>query len=439
MKKKPLGGIKSGMFARGLSLASMGMKIGATVAGQAMGDLLSGDAEKVARRQKSLLQQAELLTQELGKLKGSLMKAGQMLSIYGEHFLPPEVNSVLKRLQFETPPLEWKEVEKALNRSLGKERMALLDIDPEAHAAASLGQVHRARVLRSGREVVIKVQYPGVDKAIGSDIATLRSLFAMLELAPKMPELDQVFAEIKEMMEQELDYQQELKMLRYFRERFSGDSRFLFPEPLEEFSTKKVLTMEYLPGVKIDGEEVAALPLKRRNSIGEAALDLYFQELFRLERVQTDPHFGNYRVKIGDSTDQLILYDFGAVRTLEPIFMEHYKAMLRALLHGNMPAFESAAERLGVLKPNDPAELKAVFQELCTLIMEPFSQEKPYAWAETDLPRRCIDKALELKRWPLRQPPREIVFLDRKMAGMFTFEAALKAKFSPRELMKKYL
>ncbi|NUM89645.1 MAG: AarF/ABC1/UbiB kinase family protein [Bdellovibrionales bacterium] len=418
--------IRSGLMERGLSLAKLGLQIGALAA--------------VGRNGNNLLRQAELLATELGKLKGSLMKAGQMLSVYGEHFFPPEVNAALKRLQSETPPLDWKEVEKVLTKSLGKERLARLDIEHEAFAAASLGQVHRARIHATGREVAIKVQYPGVDKAIRSDVATLRTLFSLLELAPRMPELDQIFAEVQAMMRQELDYKQELRMLRFFRRELAGDSRYLIPEPIEEFSTARVLTMEYVPGAKIDGTEVAELSPARRNALGEAALDLYFQELFRFRKVQTDPHFGNYRVRIdARGKDQLVLYDFGAVRTVEASFINHYSGMLRGLLDHDQALFEKSAGALGMLQAHDPEDLRRIFSELCSLIVEPFLGNGLYSWAGTDLPRRCVDKALELKKYPLRQPPRELVFLDRKMAGMFTLEASLGAEFAPRALLERYV
>src|SRR5690606_19398227 len=119
---------------------------------------------------KLLQNQAALLSNELGELKGSLMKAGQMLSMYGEHFLPPEANALLKSLQQDSRPLLWEAIEPHLKKYLPEEKLAELEIEKDALACASLGQVHRARIKATGEMICLKIQYPQVDKAIDSDL-----------------------------------------------------------------------------------------------------------------------------------------------------------------------------------------------------------------------------------------------------------------------------
>jgi predicted unusual protein kinase regulating ubiquinone biosynthesis (AarF/ABC1/UbiB family) len=286
------------------------------------------------------VKQALSLTKELGELKGSVMKAGQMLSVYGEHFLPKEVNLILKQLQFESPPLEWVEMQKIINRNLGKEKAAELEIETESIACASLGQVHRAKIKSSGKDIVLKIQYPNLDKAIDSDIRALKNILSLSQLLPKLPALDSVFAEIKAMLKQELDYEQERKELEFFRTALANDDRFVLPEPIPTYSTKKILAMTYLPGTRVDSAEVKNLSQSRRNTLGEAALSLYLDELFIHQAVQTDPHFGNYRIQINSNGgDKIVLYDFGAVRRLEKDFIEKYRELLASVFHHDKERF----------------------------------------------------------------------------------------------------
>lgn len=430
--------IKTGVFSRSMSLAKLGLQAGAKAAEHAVGDLFSNDTVKAIRKKAHLLEQMAILSKELGQLKGSLMKAGQMLSVYGEHFLPPEANQILKTLQSDSPPLEWAEIEKVIVKQIGKEKMALLDIDEEPLAAASLGQVHRARIRSSQEEIVLKVQYPGVDKAIDGDIKTIRRVLSMMDWFPRIPATDKLFDEIRSMLRRELDYTKELEMLDYFRAEIKN-SFFVLPKPFPEFCTKRLIAMSYEPGEKVDSVAVLDLPLAKRNQIAAEILKLYFEELFTFRKVQTDPHFGNYRIRPGKDL-KIVLYDYGAVREVSADFMQKYRLMLTALFDKDRAAFEIAAGKLGILEKEDPQELKDMFFELCFCIVEPFHEEKPYEWKNNDLPERVTKITWDLfKRFPLRSPPQELVFLDRKMAGIFTFLSVLDVKINARAILAPYL
>ena len=204
-----------------------------------------------------------------------------------------------------------------------------------------------------------------------------------------------------------------------------------------------MIAMSFEPGLSVDSTEVTGLSQARRNDLATSALDLYLKELFVWNRMQTDPHFGNYRVRLASGEkrqlDQLVLYDYGAVRDISPDFLLRYKRMLRGLYHNNRPEFERGAEAMGVLHRDDPPELKDLFFELCSAITEPFAKEN-YDWKTNDLPQRVSKVTWEiLRRFPLRTPPREVVFLDRKMVGMFTFLSVLGAKINAREMLRPYM
>jgi len=440
-KKKEIKNLRTGTFARGFSLAKLGLQASAKAAGNAVGNLMASEAAQTIRNKAHVLEQVALLTKEFGQLKGSLMKAGQMLSVYGEHFLPPEANLILKTLQSDSPPVEWDEMRKVLNRQLGKERMNELEIDPVAIGAASLGQVHRATIKATGEEIVLKIQYPGVDKAIDGDIKALKKLFAITEWLPKVPATEGIFEEVKIMLKQELDYERELEQLSYFHETLSGDARYVVPRPYRAYCTRRVLAMSYEEGVPVDSEAVLSLSQERRNAISEAALELYFKELFVYRKIQTDPHFGNYRVRLkGKGKDQLLLFDYGAVRELTAPFMARYKVMLGGLYWDKRELFDRGAYDLGVMEESDPEELKELFFQLCAAIVEPFAEEAPYDWKQNDLPKRVSRLTWDIvKRFPMRAPPREVVFLDRKMAGMFTFMSVLGAQVNARRLLLPYM
>ncbi len=440
MAKKKIKKLRTGALSRSFSLARLGLEAGASAAGHALGSLFQSEGQKADSKKQHWLVQASRLARELGELKGSLMKAGQMLSVFGEHFLPPEINQALRVLQSDSPPVEWKAVEKVLARSLGAEKLARLEIDEEQVGAASLGQVHRARVKKSGEILALKIQYPGVERAIDGDIKALRRLLSLTEWLPKIPATEDLFEEVRAMLKREVNYALELEMLEFYGAQLREDRRFVVPRPVAEFSGKRVLAMSFEEGVKIDGPEVAALSQTRRNHLAVAVLELYFRELFEWRRVQTDPHFGNYRVRVGEAHDRLVLYDFGAIRDLPQKFMQHYREMLTGIFHHERARFERGAFALGVLRPEDPPELKDIFFRLCHLITEPFLAPQPYDWKNNDLPKRVSDITWEMvRKFPLRAPPREIVFLDRKLAGVFTLLSKLGAKMDARKVLEPYM
>ena len=209
-EKARLTRIKSGVFSRGFALAKVSVGASARAATHAVGTLFANESEKSQRFKELLFSQVEILSEELGQLKGSLMKVGQMISVYGEHFLPPEANAILKSLQNQSPPLEWKAIEKVIRKQLSPDALSQFEIDPEPMASASLGQVHRVRRKSDGRWFAMKVQYPGVDRAIDSDIKALRSILSISKIIPKGPNYDDLFKEIQFMLHQEVDYSKEL-------------------------------------------------------------------------------------------------------------------------------------------------------------------------------------------------------------------------------------
>jgi predicted unusual protein kinase regulating ubiquinone biosynthesis (AarF/ABC1/UbiB family) len=430
--KQTLKSIKSGLLSRGLALAKVSVSAGAKAASHALGGILGPEEEKGDRIKALLASQMDLLARELGQLKGSVMKVGQMLSMYGEHLLPPEANAVLKQLQNQSPPLEWEAIERVLLQELGFEKLAELEIEETSHASASLGQVHRATIRETGEKLALKIQYPGVDRAIDSDLSALRRILSVSRILPKVDRYDSLFQEVREMLKQEVDYTREAKFTNEFAARIQKDSRYRVARVFERYSTERVIATEFLEGVGVDSPEVAALSQQRRDALGKAFFELYLRELFDFRSMQTDPHFGNYRIQIDPQgeADRLVLLDFGAMREIPEGFVDSYRVMVRGALQESRVELEAGALALGFIQADDPQELKDAFAGLCFLFGEPF-RDPAYDWNASDLPKRVIAAGSKLAFFPkfsLRAPPREIVFLDRKLGGVFIFLSVLRVR-----------
>jgi predicted unusual protein kinase regulating ubiquinone biosynthesis (AarF/ABC1/UbiB family) len=453
--KKNLKKIKTGLFDRSLSLTKLAIRSGAGIAVSGIKGILSDSDTKDLHFKILLESQAKLLAKELGNLKGSLMKVGQMLALYGEHFFPEEVVRSLKTLNEESPTVEWQEIEKILKKRLSAEVLDELDIDPVPLAAASMGQVHRARIKATGEEICLKVQYPGVDKAIDTDIKALRSILGMLKIIPTQSDgYEQLFQEIRAMLKYELDYERELHFTEQARELLKDEKAFIVPKCHARYSTKRILATTYQPGFNIDSIEVQNLPQERKNRLGEAFSWLFVHELFHFRMMQTDPHFGNYKVRIDASgDDKLILLDWGAVRNFEADFVESYRKMLEGALSQNRGMMIEAGIAVGFLRPDDNEKLRDSFADICSVATEPWLPPADprvpaalvdgkgcYLWSRSDLPSRITQLATRYAlSFKMRPPPREVLFLDRKIGGVFIILKILDARFPGHKLLAQWL
>lgn len=435
---------------RNWAMTKMGLSAGAQFAAHSVGKLFKDDAARADADRDFYARQAAYLADQLGELKGSVMKAGQMLSLYGQYFLPEEAVEVLAGLQDDTAPVAWDFVQPMLAAELDAGRLAELDIETRPIAAASLGQAHRAVRKSDGAELVVKIQYPGVADAIDSDVRTIARLLWMSKLVPKDLSLEPVVAEVKSMLSREVDYRHEADCTRAFAERLAGEPGYAVPKVHSEYSADHILTTSYEPGVSVRHADVQALDQAQRNALGEAFMALFLRELFDWRLVQTDPHFGNYRVRDLDQPQPtLVLLDFGATREFSPAFVAGYREIVAGAINGNRDQVLAGAESIGLLNLAWPAATLDAFVELSQLIVEPFSigsnnpppaelvdADRNYCFDTTDLPRRVTKQMSRaaLSRY-FRIPPREIVFLHRRMAGVFIAQTTLRARWNPREMV----
>lgn len=448
---KTLSKIKSSIFERTLSVAKIGLNAGIKYAAHKATGQMSGE-----KYDQFMTAQAKYITGELGQLKGSLMKAGQMLSMYGEYFFPPEANQFLKMLQTNSPALDYEVIYACLQKYLSEEQISELEIEKECIGSASMGQVHRAVIKATGEKIALKIQYPDVDLAIDSDVKSLKTLLNMSKILPSGLNLDPVMEEIKAMLHQELDYTTEAKLTQKYYEKLHEEPEFakkyVVPRVYNRYSNGKILATEYIEGFKADHPLVQSLSQKRRDQLAIHFLDLYQKEIFQWNLIQTDPHLGNYKIQIDAlGNDRIVLLDFGATSTMSETFISSYRRMIKGSVTGDTALLHQACRELGFIQDGDSEEYITVFTEFCFSTVEPFwnyddsrntlkkvDEQGMYHWKQNDLPGRVVKKAIQFKNFDLRSPPKEILFLDRKTGGVFIFLSVLNAHINARKVIDPY-
>lgn len=447
--------IKTGSFERRLSLTRAGLMAGTRMATHFTTNLFASKDVREERNRRMLSRQARYLADELGNLKGSVVKIGQMMALYGEHFLPVEVTEALHTLEDRTVALEWPVIRQELERELGAERLAELEIEEEPIGAASLGQVHLARRKGDGQEICLKVQYPGVADAVDSDLDAVAQLLRLARIVRLGPEFEDWLGEVRVMMHREVDYRLEAETTRRFGEMLQDDPRFIVPRVFPEYSSDHVIATSYEPGLSVTHEIVQQLSQERRNALAIAALELFLRELFRWGELQTDPNFGNYRIRLakGDGDqDRIVLLDFGAVQKYPPSFLDPVCDMIRASYNRDLQGVIDGGVRLRFMQPDWPPQVLRQFGEVCMAVLEPLAREDvpvpdyalndkgEYCWKRSDLPTRIAKRATAsaISRH-FKVPPKEFVFLNRKLVGVYTFISVLDAQFNGRHILERYL
>lgn len=454
-EKRSVARIKTGSFERRLSLTKAGLFAGTRMATHVAANVFVGKEKRADRRKKMLSRQAEYLVEELGKLKGSVVKIGQVMALYGEHFLPVEVTEALHTLEDRTTALEWAAIEEVLRFELGETRLAELDVDPEPIGAASLGQVHRATRKSDGRELCLKIQYPGVADAVDSDLNAVAQLLKVAKLVSFGPDFDEWLEEVRVMMHREVDYRLEAETTRRFRTMLADDSRFIVPEVFIEYSTAHVIATSYEPGLSVSSQDIQNLNQFRRNALAKASLEIFLRELFLWKEMQTDPNFGNYRIRLAqsdDEIDRIVLLDFGAVQRYPDSFIDPVCDMIYASYQRDLKRVVEGGVQLRFMQSHWPEKVLNEFGEVCMAVLEPMAKEGvdvpdyalnaggEYCWKRSDLPTRIAKRAAlsAINRY-FRIPPKEFVFLNRKLVGVYTFVSVLDAEFNGRDILYPYL
>ena len=264
-------------------------------------------------------------------MRGAMIKAGQMLANFPD-IVPREFVETFERLHFDAPPMHFSLLKEMVHNELGEdadERFA--SFDKRAFAAASLGQVHRAR-LKTGQDVAVKIQYPGIARTIRQDIHNLFFYMLPARLSRDWENQKQQFEDLRIRLERETDYTQEAAMQERTRALFREDDGIVVPRVYREHSTERVLTMDYLHGRTLDEFVAANPPQEERNEFGRMILRAWYRMLYGGRLFYADIHPGNF-LFLDDG--RLGLIDFGLVLELDEELWQHFRTIDRPMTTGN--------------------------------------------------------------------------------------------------------
>src|SRR5215813_3365076 len=347
-------GPPSSRFARLRKLAGLGAQLGTDALSRGVRRLTGTDLSSVS------LGTAEKLVQTLGDLKGAAMKLGQAASMDPDLF-PPEVRAVLARLQNEAPPMPFERVAGVVEDELGGSPDELFtEFSREPIAAASLGQVHRAR-LRDGRDVVVKIQYPGIDRALRSDIDNLGLVVKTMALAHRALDGRQYFHELAEELAHELDYSREGRLAREFARASAALPDIVVPEIIDERTSSRVLTMQHIPGHTLKTFLASHADNAERLRVSGLLIRAIHGAFLVDGTVHADPHPGNFLVM---PDGRLGVLDFGSVKRFSREFFEGHRDVFRLVLE-QQPVDELAlVRRVGFTVDLPDEEARVLLEEL---------------------------------------------------------------------------
>ncbi len=412
------GGIAGGVMAESIRRVARGRLPSA-------GDLLltPGNITRVADR--------------LSEMRGAAMKVGQLISMEAGEFLPPELTTLLAKLRDNAHTMPLGQVGEVLGTAWGQdwpERFERFSFQPLA--AASIGQVHEA-VLKGGRRLAVKVQYPGVRQSIDSDVDNVASLLSWAKGLPAKADLAPLLEEAKRQLHLEADYRQEAASIAAYAARLGGDATFTLPTVESSLTTSEVLTMSYVDGMPV--EKLADHDQTLRNRVATHLLRLSIREFLDWGLVQTDPNFANFRYDT--ETGRIGLLDFGATRVYPTERVDLFRRLLRSALAGDRAELEECAAHAGYFRLSDTPEYRAALQELLTDASEPVRHAGGYDFGTSDLASRMSRKVMALRFdqriW--RLPPPDILFLHRKLGGLYMLCARLRAQVNVGRLLMPYL
>lgn len=377
----------------------------------------------------------ERIATTLGELKGAAMKVGQLASAARE-LVPPEIADALSRLQRDSPPVSYEVIAEQIRSELGAEPDSLFrSFDRTPFAAASVGQVHRA-VLDDGLEVVVKVQYPGVDGAVDSDLTQVRLALRMGGVLSLPRDLvDALFEELRVRLHEELDYCNEAENVRRFRAFHARHDWLVVPDVVGERSSKRVLTLSYEPGESL--REMAGAPQALRDTLGGRVAEMIVRQIFELGWIHGDPNPANFAFR---RDGRLVAYDFGCVKRLSPETVAGVRDLIVAARDVDFPGLDRALLALGPLKPEGAPLEPRYYRRWLDAMAGPLYVAGPYDFGAATMVEDLVKLVPStMKRMHRFQPAPELAILDREVAGLYDIARTLGARIPLSGLLAPHL
>ncbi len=412
-------------LSRAASLAGAGIKVGANYLRYRGTKAFTGRDEKAKFHERT----AADTYKTFSKLKGGPLKLAQMLSM-DKSMIPEQYVDEFSKAQYSAPPLSYPLVVRTFQRELGKNPTDIFDtFTRNAAAGASIGQVHKARI--DGHEFAVKVQYPGVADSLHSDLAIVKPL-AMRLFHMDAKSFDPYLKEVEEKLLEETNYELELQRSMELAEKSVGLERTRFPRYYPEYSSHRIITMDWVEGVPLDVYAASEVPQSEKNAIAQALWDFYAHQVHNMRVFHADPHPGNFLVKDGE----LWVLDFGCVKELSDEFYEGYFKLMEPEVFQNLENLRPALYGVDLLLEEDDeatiSKLLEVIQESIILLNRPY-MEGEFDFSETSFfddladfgERMREDK--QLQSINAARGKTDSLYLNRTFFGVYNLMGMLKA------------
>uniref|UniRef100_A0A131YDK4 Chaperone activity of bc1 complex like mitochondrial n=1 Tax=Rhipicephalus appendiculatus TaxID=34631 RepID=A0A131YDK4_RHIAP len=418
-----------GGLAAGLGLGALAEVTRRTLG---MTDPKTGMGSAVLSADNPFLTQANIsrIVDTLCKVRGAALKIGQILSIQDNTLVSPQIQAIFERVRHSADFMpEW-QMERVMVHELGPDwESKFASFERKPFAAASIGQVHLA-TLHDGREVAIKIQYPGVAEGINSDINNLMAILKYWDIIPKGMYIDNVVAVARRELAWEVDYLREAECAKKFKKLVEPYPEYYVPDVIDELSAAQVYTTELISGTPVDKLVDASQEL--RNRVSYSLLKLCLLELYDFNFMQTDPNWSNFFYN-GD-TDQLMLLDFGACREYDKSFVDKYMRVIKAAADRDESKVLEYSMELGFLTGYEAKVMQKAHVDAVMILGEAFSKDGPFNFGMQDTTRRIQSLVPVMLQHRLTPPPEETYSLHRKLSGIFLLCAKLRANINCKDL-----
>jgi predicted unusual protein kinase regulating ubiquinone biosynthesis (AarF/ABC1/UbiB family) len=422
---------------RAFSMASMGAGIAGSYFGYLLQRAFLGEAKGKIKLKSTHIRAARRMADEMQALRGPAMKLGQMLSLQ-TGVLPDEILAELATLQMEAPGMHPSLVRVQVKGSLGREPEEIFkQFTAEPFAAASLGQVHHA-VTRDGQRVAVKIQYPGIQRAIENDFSLFRTFSKPAQASGHLRK--SAIDEIEEQIIAETDYQREADNIEFFADRLAPLSFVKVPRVFREYSSDKVLTMSQVTGRHLEDFLAQRPSQKLRNQLGTHLFELFYFQVMKVEALHADPHWGNY---LFNDDASIGLVDFGCVKYLRPETVAYLRNGFLYPGSTDSSDFRRLLEKHYALEGKKllPAARRALigFAENFYRKVYPPNADKNqlFDFSDTAFLRDFLRESKNLFR--TKGVITEFIFMGRAEMGLYQTLHRLKAHVPTSEIVRKYL
>ncbi|MBF0100256.1 MAG: AarF/ABC1/UbiB kinase family protein [Desulfobacterales bacterium] len=421
MAKKEL---TTSAFTRMVKLGGLVSRVGISMATNTITNAFRSIELKDMHRSLNLTKNATRIANTLGSLKGVPMKIGQMISLH-ERFLPPEVTSILRSLQQKAPSVPFDDILDMMKTELGDRFQQIFRIEDNAYAAASIGQVHRAE-LRDGTQVVFKVQYPGIDKVIAADMRNLKGLLKMIFSMLTQMDTETVWEELNDRLTEELDYLKEAENMVRMKLMYRNNPDVVIPDVILNLSSRHILCMIFTEGLSAEEACSEDYPQSLRDQWAQHIVNNLMNDFFISRFLHVDPNLANFSF----CTDgRIIIYDFGCMKTIPEKLAIGYARLAKAVLLKNYDSIPALLKAIEVHKINGDLLPVSMIAEYADVFSEPFREYPPYRFGNDQwIYERLIDLGQKYFQELMTLTfPKDVVFLDRTIAGHFANIGKLEA------------